>query len=38
MPTTAIYAQVLTDQQDATRQVEDCQRIAELRDATISLY
>lgn len=34
----AIYARVSTDQQDATRQVEDCQRIAERRDATISLY
>lgn len=38
MPAIAIYARVSTDQQDATRQVEDCQRIAERRDATISLY
>jgi DNA invertase Pin-like site-specific DNA recombinase len=34
----AIYARVSTDQQDAARQVEDCRRVAERRDATVSLY
>jgi enoyl-CoA hydratase/carnithine racemase len=34
----AIYARVSTDQQDATRQVEDCRRVADRRDATVSLY
>ena len=34
----AIYARVSTDQQDAARQVEDCRRVAEHRDATIGLY
>jgi DNA invertase Pin-like site-specific DNA recombinase len=34
----AIYARVSTTQQDAARQVEDCRRVAERRDASVRLY
>jgi DNA invertase Pin-like site-specific DNA recombinase len=34
----AVYARISTTQQDATRQVEDCRRVADRRDATAHLY
>lgn len=34
----AIYARISTTQQDAARQVEDCQRVADRRNATVHLY
>lgn len=34
----AVYARISTSQQDATRQVEDCRRVADRRDTTVHLY